>query len=295
MSVEGRTGGRGGISGAAGRLPAELARAGHELAGSWGRQAWIATVVVVVLAAVPFVAGDGLRVRALAAALYVVLAVIGLNVAVGLAGLPSLGQAGFLGIGAFATALLRARAGWDVVPAVACGVALAAVAGALVGWGAVRLSPTFVAVTTWVFTWLVALGLAAFPAVFGGARGLVVPDGSVGLPGTNVVVQLTPAVHYELGLLLVVVALVGFAAVRRGAPGLALAAARQGAAEAMAVGISPARRQLRAFTVAAAVGGLAGALGVQLSGVADPTAFGTVLSVELFVAVLLGGGGTGFW
>src|SRR6185369_2287029 len=74
--------------------------------------------------------------------------------------------------------------------------------------------------------------------------------------------------------------------------GLALAAARQGAAEAMAVGISPARRQLRAFTVAAAIGGLAGALGVQLAGVADPIAFGPVLSVELFVAVLLGGEGT---
>jgi branched-chain amino acid transport system permease protein len=293
VTAETETGRRGSLGRAVGRLPAELARAGHELAGSWGRQAWIATVAAVALAAVPLVVGD-LRVRTLAAALYVVLAVVGLNVAVGLAGLPSLGQAGFVGIGAFATAWLRARAGWDVAPALACGTALAAAAGALVGWGAVRLSPTFVAVTTWVFTWLAALGLAAFPVVFGGARGLVVPAGSVGLPGTNVVVELTPTVHYELGLLLVALALIGFAAVRRGASGLALAAARQGAAEAMAVGISPARRQLRAFAVAAAIGGLAGALGVQLAGVADPTAFGPVLSVELFVAVLLGGEGTVF-
>ena len=104
---------RGSFGRAISRLPAEVARAGHELAGSWGRRAWIATVVVVALAAVPLVLGDGLRVRTLAAALYLVLAVVGLNVAVGLAGLPSLGQAGFLGIGAFATAWLRAaRPDW---------------------------------------------------------------------------------------------------------------------------------------------------------------------------------------
>ena len=43
------------------------------------------------------------------------LAAVGLNFAVGLAGIPSLGQGAFVGIGAFAVALLTSRAGWPPV------------------------------------------------------------------------------------------------------------------------------------------------------------------------------------
>jgi branched-chain amino acid transport system permease protein len=50
-----------------------------------------------------------------------------------------------------------------------------------------------------------------------------------------------------------------------------------------------ARLRLGAFTASATIAGLAGALSVELSQVADPSAYGPVLSFELFVAVILGG------
>src|SRR5439155_1775326 len=205
----------------------------------------------------------------------------------GLGGLPSLGQGAFVGVGAFATAALRVHAGWEPVPATAAGAALATAAGVAVATGAVRLRGPFVAVSTWIVAWLVGFVLIEFPRLSGGSQGLVLPAARVGLPGTGVRSSLTPGVHYEVALALLAVALVVFARVSRTAPGLALAAAREGPAQAAALGVDRFRVQLGAFTAAAVVGGLAGALAVQLAGVADPTAYGPLLSVDLFVAVVV--------
>jgi branched-chain amino acid transport system permease protein len=49
------------------------------------------------------------------------------------------------------------------------------------------------------------------------------------------------------------------------------------------------RLRVAAFTVSGAAGGLAGALGVELAGVGDPSQYGPYLSFKLFVVVLVGG------
>src|SRR5439155_14495742 len=117
------------------------------------------------------------------------------------------------------------------------------------------------------------------------------PTARMGIPGTGVVVSMTEGVHFELALALLALAVLAFAAVSRGPAGLALAAAREGRSQAAALGIDRSRLHLGAFVASAAIGGLAGALSVQLAGVADPSAYGPLLSSELFVAVLLGGEG----
>src|SRR5207247_2666983 len=125
------------------------------------------------------------------------------------AGLPSLGTGAFVAIGAFTAALLVARSGWPLEPAVLAGLAAAALAGILSG-GVVRLRPAFVAVSTWLLAWLVWLFLLAFPSVSGGSQGLIVPERR--LLGFTA----TPKVHFEVALALLVLAAVGIAAVRRG-------------------------------------------------------------------------------
>ncbi|MDQ3879133.1 MAG: hypothetical protein M3290_12415, partial [Actinomycetota bacterium] len=64
---------------------------------------------VIVVAILPVAAASTLQISSLAAGLCIVLAAIGLNFAVGLAGVPSLGQGGFVGIGAFVAAWLAVR------------------------------------------------------------------------------------------------------------------------------------------------------------------------------------------
>ena len=126
----------------------------------------------------------------------------------------------------------------------------------------------------------------SFPGISGGAQGLVLPEASV-LGHT-----LTPTAHYEIGIALLALAVVAFAVIAPRAPGLALAAAREHPGPALGLGVPVARLRLGAFTASAAIAGLAGALGVELAQVADPSGYGPILSFKLFVAVIVGGART---
>jgi branched-chain amino acid transport system permease protein len=265
-----------------GRTRVEVGRAVAEARASWGRGAWAALAGVAVAAAIPFASLPGVRLDALADTVYLAVAATALGLTVGAAGLPSLGTGAFMAIGAFTSALLVARSGWPVEAAALAGAAAAFVAGALSG-GVVRLRRAFVAVSTWLLAWLVWLFLLAFPSVSGGSQGLIVPQRSLlGLDPT-------PTVHFEVGLGLLVLAGLAVAEMRRGAPGLELAALRQAPGLATSLGVRLGRRRLGAFAVTAAVAGLAGALSVQLQAVADPASYDPFLSFKLLVAVLLGG------
>ena len=120
-----------------------------------------------------------------------------------------------MAIGAFTSALLVARSGWPLEPAVLAGTAAALVAGVLCG-GVVRLRRAFVAVSTWLLAWLVWLYLLAFPSVSGGSQGLILP------PRSLLGLDATPTVHFEVALALTALTALAVAAVRRGAPGLEL-------------------------------------------------------------------------
>ena len=254
-----------------------LADAAREARAAWTPWHSAAAVVVVVAAALPAFAPSWVHVDGVAAAFYRAVAATGLLLAVGLGGMPSLGQGAFMAFGAFAVALLSGRAGWPLLPAVLVGVAAAAAAGVVAAIGVVRLRRVFIAVTTWVLTWLVLVFLLAFPSVSGGAQGIVTRQ------------VLSPTAHYELALVLLVAAVLGAASISRTPAGLELRAAGARGAAATALGVATARRRFGAFVASAAVGGLAGALSVDLLGVADASDFGPYRSFQLFVAVVIGG------
>lgn len=240
---------------------------------------------------VPLVVGSDATMIDLASGLYLMVAAIGLNFALGLGDVPSLGQGAFVAVGAFAAALLRTRAGWGVEAATLGAVALAAVAGIVAGAGAARLKPVYIAISTWIVAWLVSFGLAAFPEIAGGSQGVTLGPGRFDLAAAGTAITLTPALSYEIALVCVALALGAFAVIRRSPTGLALAALREGPATARAVGARATRLRIGVFVTAAAFAGLAGAGAAQTLGVADPSAYDPVLSVKLFVAVLLGGAG----
>jgi branched-chain amino acid transport system permease protein len=219
----------------------------------------------------------------LAGGAYLALAATGLAICVGLAGVPSLAQGAFVGTGAFAAAhLLRHTA----LPAELCALlaALAAAAlGTAAGFAVRGLDPVRVAVSTWLLSWFVALALGVLPWLSGGSQGLVVPTRRLfGLSPT-------PLVHYELAVALTGLCALALFALRRAPFGLDLAAADAHGPTAIALGVPVERLRVEAFAASAFVGGLAGGLAVQLDIVADPTAYGPLLSFELLVAVLVGG------
>jgi branched-chain amino acid transport system permease protein len=215
-------------------------------------------------------------------------AAAGLTIAVGWGGLPTLAQGAFVGLGAYGTAIAATRYHADPITAVAAGIAAATVAGAALAWATARLTKPFIALATWLAAWAFALAVNAFPNLTGGARGLVLPPARVHVRALAATYTLS-----NTGLLLAAMAAAGLAvaavAVLRPRLHPALALARDDHGAATAAGVPVDRLRLAALTLSAAFGGLAGALLVLHARVADPTAYGPLLSVELFLVVLVGG------
>ena len=224
----------------------------------------------------------------LARNLYLLLAALGLNIAVGYAGQPVLGQGAFVAVGGYGTVLL-AR---DMPLGVA--VLLAVLGAGLLGWvldyGAARLRGAFLALGTWGLAWLAVSVLRAFPGTFGGEQGLLRPSPArLVSPSLGLGWVLTPGTHVVLAAVLCVALLLGTRALGRGALGLDLAALRQGPDAAASVGVEAVALRRNALAASAAFGALSGAGTVVLLGVIAPSSVQTLLSIQLFVAVLIGG------
>ncbi|MCU1592475.1 MAG: hypothetical protein JWP11_3731 [Frankiales bacterium] len=227
----------------------------------------------------------------LAQSLWLLVAALGLAFSVQYAGLPVLGQGAFVAVGGVGTALLGpGGAGWPLGLAVLTAVVAAGVLGHVVALAARRLEGAYLALATWALAWLVYRAMLAFPSAFGGAQGLVrrVP-GHLVSPALGLDWTLTPAVH--VGLAAASCALVIAALIRldRGPAGLDLAALREGPELAASLGIPVAVRRRAVLTVTAALGALSGAGTVVLLGLVAPADVSPLLSLQLFVAVLVGG------
>jgi ABC-type branched-subunit amino acid transport system ATPase component/ABC-type branched-subunit amino acid transport system permease subunit len=220
--------------------------------------------------------------------LYLLLAALGLNVAVGYAGQPVLGQGAFVAVGAYGTLLLATHLPLGI--AVLLAVAGAGVLGWLVDFGAARLRGAFLALGTWALAWLAVAVLAGFPGTFGGDQGLLrTAPSTLVSPALGISWRLTPGWHAGFAGLLCVLLVIGTYALGRSAVGLDLAALRQGPEAAASVGVRAAALRRNALATAAAVGALSGAGTAVLLGVVAPSSVAPLLSIQLFVAVLIGG------
>jgi branched-chain amino acid transport system permease protein len=116
----------------------------------------------------------------------------------------------------------------------------------------------------------------------------LVPRPTIELDAVGGRAALGPLALYELAVAALVLTGLAFLALgRRYRPALALV--REDVAAARAAGIPVERLRVGALTASATVGGLAGVLLVHLDGVTDPTRYGPLLSVKLFIVVVLGG------
>jgi branched-chain amino acid transport system permease protein len=240
------------------------------------RDAWqpLTTFVAVgfgLAAFVPLFVGES-RVADLAGGLYLAAAAVGLALSVGVAGLPLLAQGAFMAIGAVTAAHIGSTA---------LGATAGALAGGLcalvVGVAFARLPQAGFAVASWIVSWLVAFGLQSIRWPLGGTEGIVVVGGP------------SPSEHYELGLLLTLLAVGVYAALARAPFGLQLAAAREREPAATALRVPIVRLRIETLGVSGTFAGVAGALAVHLAGVGDPGSFSPFLSFKLFVVVLIGG------
>jgi branched-chain amino acid transport system permease protein len=215
-----------------------------------------------------------------------VIAGFGLNLTVGYAGLISIGQAAFLGIGAYTEAIL-VKAGVPFLPALLAGAALCFLVGLVLGFPALRVQHHYLAFATLGFNVLVSLVFRNEEWLTGGTFGLNnIPKPA--LFGWRFVLpmELFGLVYVTL---LVMAALMAF--LLRSPWGRAFAALRDNPIRAESVGIDTTFYTLMAFAIGAAFAGVAGGLFGPLVGFIEPASFTVATSLSMLLMVIAGGSG----
>lgn len=218
---------------------------------------------------------------------YTAIAVIGLNLLLGLSGQMSLGQAGFYALGAYGSALTALKLGWPIPLSILFGTLLAAAGGCLVGIFALRTRGLYLAMTTLAVGYILDILAQRWIGLTGGAMGLSsIPTLDLGLG------KLGPtAFFYIAGLSLFAVQLISDF-IEQGRLGRNLRAIRESEVFAASMGINVNRWKAGIFAFAAALAGLGGAFFAHQSGYVGSDAFSVRLSIALLIAAVVGGLGT---
>jgi len=229
------------------------------------------------------------------------LAGVGLNIALGLGGLVSLGHAAFFGIGGYAMGILASHAqsyaplaewpflieGTKSMPVIWIAAILASgLAALIIGALSLRTTGVYFIMITLAFGQMLYFFSISWPA-YGGEDGLSIYVRN-GFPGLN---TLDPIQFFAICFALLAAALWLNARLSASPFGLALNAARQAPHRVETVGLSPFRLRLTAFVISGAITGLAGALFADLNRFVSPTMFSWQTSGEIMVFVILGGVG----
>ncbi len=242
-------------------------------------------VLVALLAALPFLL-PGYLVYAASFAAVNVIAVLGLNIVTGYTGQISLGQGGFVAIGAYGTVLLTMHTGMPFPVALLVAAFMAAALGFVLGFPALRLEGPYLAVVTLGFG-LAVTQIIARGEFFGGRMGLHVPTPAVGplnLVGDRAV--------YAFVVPVAVIVTIAAANILRTRVGRAFQAIRDSDVAAAALGVNLTWYRTLSFAVGAFYGGLAGGLLAAILGYINPEQFTFLLSVLLLAGATVGGLGS---
>jgi branched-chain amino acid transport system permease protein len=184
----------------------------------------------------------------------------------------SFGHAAFMAIGAYGSSILTLKMGWPLPLALLVGAALAAVAGALVGWVALRLSMLYLAIITLVFSELLITLISNWDYVGGGS-------GLLGMTGTTV----------TLVLVCVLIVVAYLILLTRSRMGLAYKAIREDERAAMGSGVKVTLVAVGAFATSAAITGIAGGLAAHQQLIINPDLYGPSQSLIIILFVVFGG------
>jgi len=212
------------------------------------------------------------------AALNVILA-LGLNLISGFCGQVSLGHAAFYGVGAYAAALCSV-AGLPFAVSILAGIAVAGLAGIVVGFAALRVREDFLAIVTMGVGFLF-LGAVRKQPWLGAEMGIAKIPSPLDKWGYAVL-----AIGAAVALVLLSIH------VRRSWMGRAFGAVAQDEDAARTIGIDVAGYKIAAFFLGTAAAGLAGGIYAHMAQLVVPDAFNFIQSITVLAMVVIGGIGS---
>jgi len=240
----------------------------------------VTALLVAMLTVVPLLAST-YQVYVLTTLLIACIGALGLNVLTGLAGQISIGHAAFIGVGAFASALLVSRANlpfWLSLPAAGCAAALV---GLAFGLPSVRIKGLYLAIATLAAQVIIEWVLSR-PAIAGG--------GSVAAPRPALLED--DRAYYILVLCITLLGVVFAANLVRTRIGRALVAVRDRDIASAVIGVDVPRYKLLAFGVSSFYAGVAGALLGHLGRAVNFEQFQLELSIQYLAMIVIGGLGS---
>ena len=200
--------------------------------------------------------------------------VLGVYMVTGLTGLFSFGQAAFLAIGAYISAVLYKNLGLPLPLAAFVAMLVGLAAGLLVGLPTVRLRRDYISLVTFGFGEAIIAVLNNTANVTGGAMGLS------GVPQRT---------SFSLVLASVIACLAVVISYKNSKYGRQCLALRNDELAAKSMGINVERLKLVTFLIAGVMTSFAGVLYVFYTTYVEPGAFGWVISAEWMIIVFVGG------
>ena len=213
------------------------------------------------------------------------IAVLGLTFAFGYAGLIQLGQAAFVGLGAYMSALLAVKLGFSFWVGLPAGVLFAAGCAALIGLPLLRLRGHYLALATVGLNVSLEIVTRSWVSLSGGFVGVS------GIPGVTIFGWAADTDRRMYWVILAFLALAcGLAwLVRHSHLGRAMIAVRDDEIAAAAAGVSITGTKVAAFTLSGAYGGLSGVLYAHYAAYISPSDFALVRSIEFLAMAVVGG------
>jgi len=238
---------------------------------------------------------------------YIILAV-SLNLTVGILGELSLGHAGFMCVGAFASAFFSKCTEHTItftpvrfLIALLIGAASAALVGFLIGMPVLRLKGDYLAIVTLAFGEIIKnimnvlfIGRDANGFHFSMKDSLSLglsEDGDVLIAGAQGITGTPKDSNFTIGVVLILITLIIVLNLINSRAGRAIMSIRDNLIAAESVGINITKYKLMAFTISASLAGVAGVLYSHNlnSLMATPKNFGYNMSILILVFVVLGG------
>jgi len=215
-----------------------------------------------------------------------------INVLTGVAGQISLGHAGFLGIGAYGSALLMKNLGLPLPLALVAGAVMGGVGGWLLSFAAGRVREFYLAMMTLGFGMIFYEVVREWTALTGGVVGL----SGVPSPGLRTLTflgwRIDPVAYFQITLAVVAGVVWLLRNFITSPYGRAFFAIHVSEVAAGSIGVARAATKRNAYTLSAALAGLAGGFYAHLVGYLGPETFGLHRSVEALVMAVVGGLGT---
>jgi ABC-type branched-subunit amino acid transport system permease subunit len=273
-------------------LTGATVRSGEEFRVTRSRRnvAWTgvgALIVVVVLAAFPYIVYSGTTAIMVQGLIVLTLASMW-NLLAGYAGLVSVGQQAFFGLGAYFVLIpaLHGISPFAALPIAAIGAGVVAFP---LWWLVSRLRTGYFAIATWVLAAAIMLFIERFQTI-GGGSGMALP----GFAGMNP--TLLAAYTYWAALAVTVLAIAGVYFLLRSRLGLVLTAIRDDERAARSSGARVGVARLLVFVVAAigcgAAGGVLAIDQLQVVPASSGGVFSVTWTAEMAFAVIIGGIGT---